>query len=279
MLVATKSFITHDGYREVRIISGVTHIAPDHEIVKRAPDCFAPGPNGRRGGRERILATGTASVRPVVPAAPRPDLGREPWRLPPSAPECSLRDRPTSPTHLRLSASAREQLLDLARSTTAVDGREAGGLLIGAPYSRGLIEILQITGPGPRSVRTADSYTPDLEHDLAIHARLRADSSKPVVVVGVFHSHPQGYRVPSSQDLTSVATWRSLLDLERLVSLIVVPARGGWSVDAWTVRGGFDRDICEPARLHCVDRAISYPHCHPTNQAQPPAFDLGGAAT
>jgi integrative and conjugative element protein (TIGR02256 family) len=246
MLVATKSFISVYAGREVRLIAGRSHVIEGHELVRRFPGYFKPA-RGRRGARDRTTTSGTVSVRPVN--APRPDFGREAWRLPPRVATCVLRDRPSITTRIRL--PARQSLFTIADRTTGVDGLESGGLLFGPPHADGLVEVLSASAPGPEAVRERDLYRPDLGHDLELAESARLAGGGATLAIGFWHVHPSGWRSPSRTDLESFPVWRrEVLQVQRLVALILVPEGRSWAIEAFTVRAGFGGlDIAERSRV------------------------------
>lgn len=242
MLVCARSLIAcYDG-QQVRLVPGRSHVAEDHELALRFPRHFKAAPATRRNAARGDLIRASAPAparRRFTPE--RDDLGRELWRLIPDTPTAAFRYTTSS---VRVRLAARDQLLAIVRQTTAVDQLEVGGLLIGAAHPE-LFEVVDVAGPGPRAVRGRDSYRPDREHDLALIDQLGRDH-----VVGFWHTHPNGYRAPSTADLTAFATARHALGLRRFLALIVVPTRSGnWEVEAFTVSAGNDRDVVERSRL------------------------------
>lgn len=240
MLIATRSFVTHDGYREVRIMARRSYVAEGHDIVLANPTSFKPAPDRPAGVRERILDQGSATIARPRPAR-RNVTGREAWRLVASSSDCAFEYSPSS-ARVRLSAAARGQLLAIADQTSGAS--ETGGLLLGSA-TPDLVEILSVSGPGPNAIREPARYQPDAQHDRSLAARMRAESDGAVTERGIWHSHPRGsIAVPSATDMTYFANLRSVVD-GLYTAIIAVPNETGWTLAAFIVRSGFTQARCQ----------------------------------
>jgi len=154
-----------------------------------------------------------------------------------------------SGTRVRLAASARADLVAIAERMSGRDGAEAGGLLLGSvAKDLSLVEIVAGGGPGPKAIRERDRYQPDAEHDAAVAARACGESGGTSTEVGCWHTHA-AVAAPSQPDTRYFAGMRDLVG-DLYVGLIAVPVAGGdWHLEAFVVRSGFSRDICEWATL------------------------------
>jgi integrative and conjugative element protein (TIGR02256 family) len=273
MLVATRSFLADYDGRQVRVVAGKTRIAVDHELAGRFADRFEPaamllelGRGARRGPRPSRPSTARlATVAPAVPRRPGhpTPAGRQrrPWEIPsvPQPPVCReirLRNEPGE-VEVRISESVRSDLREVLRQTTAVDGLEAGGVLLGPRRvsDKKPVEVVMAGGPGEDARREANSFGRDHIHDLSVVANAGRSSDGQLVELGVWHSHPTGDDVPSGADLEHFGSMRNLLGGSLFVAVIATPHRDyGWGVPAfavWVIRSGFAdlADICERARV------------------------------
>jgi integrative and conjugative element protein (TIGR02256 family) len=134
-----------------------------------------------------------------------------------------------SRTRVRL--VARGEILRTVARTTGRDGLEAGGVLVGGK-AHDLIEVVEAGAPGPKAVRKPGSFLSDVEHDVWLIRRAR---DRGLVPVGMWHSHPSGYRGPSRADLAAFAALRELDGDDQLMLLLVPDQDGGFEFDGFVV--------------------------------------------
>jgi proteasome lid subunit RPN8/RPN11 len=202
MLVAVKTFAARDGDDLVQVTKG-ERIVPNHPLVTRYPDAFAP--EGTAGAREaHRTTTSTHDPRdartqrsPATDTLPRPSwsLGAPPLHC---RADVELRDG-TSPVTVSVTDSAHDEIDAWISATPA--GYETGGLLIGRPDGD-TVRIFEAWGPGPSAEHGRNS--------LCIHYGLHLDRARRLrdstnhdesVVVGVWHTHPSTTDRPSPGDL------------------------------------------------------------------------------
>jgi hypothetical protein len=81
-------------------------------------------------------------------------------------------------------------------------------------------------------VRKPGSLLPDVEHDVWL---IRRAKDRGLAPVGMWHSHPSGYRGPSPADLTAFSALRQL-DGDHQLMLLAVPGQdGGFVLDGFVV--------------------------------------------
>jgi hypothetical protein len=261
MMVATRTATIRDeDGRTVQLTAGVSYVDSQHELVLRHPDLFGPPEPGRERSREAIRpagervhfvpagsAEGIAAATPSRPRRaqlPRPkaDYGREKWRLHAHTPDLSAvaLDRPS---HVRVKLDAWPTILEIVERTTAVDGCESGGLLLGKSW-HDFVQVVEASGPGPAAVREPHRLAPDAAYDSAVAIEGRRRGFAPA---GCWHVHPNGFRAPSRGDLEAAHALRELDGVEPEVMLIVVPGQGPrWEAEAFVIFG----HSCQRARLY-----------------------------
>ncbi|HEY0654042.1 MAG TPA: Mov34/MPN/PAD-1 family protein [Chryseosolibacter sp.] len=98
-----------------------------------------------------------------------------------------------------ITVTARQQLLEEINRAEYV---ETGGVLCGN-YSEDSLRIHSISGPGSGAHQTLTEFVADKDFiDKFIDDQYR-ESDGHNIYIGEWHSHPQRYPVPSSQDLES----------------------------------------------------------------------------
>jgi integrative and conjugative element protein (TIGR02256 family) len=149
-------------------------------------------------------------------------------------------------TTVRLTAQAAGNLAKLAAS--AADGRETGGILLGADHGlSGPIIVRHCGDPGPAAIRRPAYFCRDLSHATALTAEAAAADGS--VWIGEWHTHGNDMPEPSSRDLR---TYSTLLDdpqlaFARILAVIVLPGQeGNWCVPelhAWSFTGSVLRQL------------------------------------
>lgn len=244
MLVACKSFITTYAGAEVRLITGISHVAEGHAIAQRHPLYFSPA-EGRAGARHAIRAGRSARLHARDDDLPSFPRGLEAWRILKDSSECRLAYT-VSMTRIRFAAPARNQLLDIVRSTTEIDGDEVGGLLFGSRCDQRLLEVLDVSGPGENCVRERSSFRYDPEHNQRITDEMGARGLAPC---GEWHSHPASTGHLSPEDLVGASRRRQMLQVSDYLTVLATPTLGGWQLIGWMIRAGGSADVCERARM------------------------------
>jgi proteasome lid subunit RPN8/RPN11 len=227
-----------------------SRVREDSFLATKYPDLFRPMADSaaRSSDLVRVTADGAAlsPVRQVPPVACRPtNRGLEPWRILPSGSRCRVASS-RSPVNVRLSAAARAQIITVLDHDGAE--RETGGLLVGRSGT-GLLQVLLATGPGANAIREPDRFRidPALEADLM--ARLSERKGSTLSVIGAWHSHPQGHRSCSREDLDAASTRRRELGDDPCLELLAVPTGEGWDFSGWVVRPEFSNDVAELATI------------------------------
>lgn len=148
-------------------------------------------------------------------------------------------DKPRAPERC---VAITRQALDVIRQevmSTAGDGLETGGILLGHDGTSGSVPTILIAGdPGPRAIRQTHRFSRDRVHAQALADR--AWTQHHAQWIGDWHTHPGRQPVPSDFDMSSYA--RQLADPDlgftEFITLIVAtrqaePARlAAWVVDA-----------------------------------------------
>ncbi len=219
------------------------------------PVTFGAYPEASAGMRSRSTASSPPSCTETGRPLRRhrfdfkPDFGRERWRLHDDVsaevwfdsrePRTAFYsgDDWGSPS-IRLTPAHDELVEVLDRTEGAVT--ETGGVLFGrvrwGKWSW-VIEVLGCSEPGLNAVREPGRYVSDGGHDFDVVQRFREERG--LEPIGFHHSHPNGYRSCSSQDIRGWPKKRSLLGVRRSVELISVPTKTGWSFEGFMVTGAW----------------------------------------
>jgi hypothetical protein len=100
-----------------------------------------------------------------------------------------------------------------------------------------LVEVVEVTPPGPRALLLRDHYRPDAVHELAVSDELREQGGQ-WQVCGTWHTHPSGIGGMSPADLRAEAHYRLGFVGEHDPWLAIVLARpdAEWEITAFRVQ-------------------------------------------
>jgi Prokaryotic homologs of the JAB domain len=162
-------------------------------------------------------------------------------RLQEQSEHCRFLDHPVN-IGVRRAGAVDDRLVELVEERPTV---EVGGWAIGVLRSN-FADVLRVSGPGPNAICTAERYSSDVEHDVAIADACRGTAE---AVIGCWHSHvPREFKNPSEADLASWSLYRHAFGVDAWLSLIVVSdLRGGWTLEEFVTTAGVgSRDVCRP---------------------------------
>ncbi|MGC9454943.1 MAG: Mov34/MPN/PAD-1 family protein [Phycisphaerae bacterium] len=112
-------------------------------------------------------------------------------------------------------SSAADRILREAQSSEV----ETGGVLAGVLNP---VTIVAAGQAGPEAVRTAASYSGDVEADREELAQARREFGQSVVIVGYWHKHPDGMSSYSGQDLQQARELVRAFDDDRPLIVVIV---------------------------------------------------------
>ncbi len=101
-----------------------------------------------------------------------------------------------------LPANIIKQMQELIAETTEI---ETGGVLAGHIDENGDFVITNASGPGPKSVRSANKFEKDVEYCQKFLDKLFLNSNKQIAYIGEWHSHPNKNNHPSGTDIKSLS--------------------------------------------------------------------------
>lgn len=91
---------------------------------------------------------------------------------------------------------------DLISENTSI---ETGGVLAGQIDDSGNLLITNVSGPGPKSIKTETKFEKDVEFCQKFLDELYMESNQKISYVGEWHSHPSSNNNPSGRDIASLS--------------------------------------------------------------------------
>ena len=230
---------------EIRVYGGADALIV-YEATATSTPTIRPG-RQRRSPVRYSRSSSTATSATPADAKPAWDLG--PGPTPTSIPPTCVRRFEPDEISAELRAQAQHDLRGIAGRTTGRDELEVGGLLLGRREGSRMI-VLKATESGPNCIRGRFDFTFDLEHDLALAARLHEQEG--LELCGIWHSHPvRGYSELSDTDLRAAASWRMNLGVDAfLFTLMARDQAGRWSWYPFVARQSDHNgpDVIRPSR-------------------------------
>lgn len=82
---------------------------------------------------------------------------------------------------------------------------ETGGVLAGQIDESGNLIIANVSGPGPKAIKTENKFERDVEFCQKFLDDLYIESNQKIIYVGEWHSHPSSNNNPSGRDIASLS--------------------------------------------------------------------------